>query len=87
MVNQFGGKMPDAIGIPEEMLRQAAQMAVCKINIDSDLRICMTAAVRKHLIEHPEHFDPRQFLTPGREALKAMVAHKIRNVLGSSNSL
>ncbi|MBQ1250270.1 MAG: class II fructose-1,6-bisphosphate aldolase [Clostridia bacterium] len=87
MVNQFGGKMPDAIGIPEEMLRQAAQMAVCKINIDSDLRICMTAAVRKHLIEHPEHFDPRQFLTPGREALKAMVAHKIRNVLGSSNTL
>jgi len=87
MVNQYGGKMPDAIGIPEEMLRQAAQMAVCKINIDSDLRICMTAAVRKHLIEHPEHFDPRQFLTPGREALKAMVAHKIRNVLGSSNTL
>ena len=87
LVNQFGGKMPDAIGIPEEMLRQAAQMAVCKINIDSDLRICMTAAVRKHLIEHPEHFDPRQFLTPGREALKNMVAHKIRNVLGSSNTL
>ena len=87
MVNQYGGRMPDAIGIPEEMLRQAAQMAVCKINIDSDLRICMTAAVRKHLIEHPEHFDPRQFLTPGREALKAMVAHKIRNVLGSSNTL
>ena len=87
LVNQYGGAMPDAIGIPEEMLRQAAKMAVCKINIDSDLRICMTAAVRKHLIEHPEHFDPRQFLTPGREALKAMVAHKIRNVLGSSNTL
>ena len=87
MVNQYGGRMPDAIGIPEEMLRQAASMAVCKINIDSDLRICMTAAVRKHLIEHPEHFDPRQFLSPGREAIKGMVAHKIRDVLGSSNTL
>ncbi|MDD6315532.1 MAG: class II fructose-1,6-bisphosphate aldolase [Clostridia bacterium] len=87
MVNQYGGRMPDAIGIPEEMLRQAASMAVCKINIDSDLRICMTAAVRKHLVEHPEHFDPRQFLSPGREAIKGMVAHKIRDVLGSSNTL
>ena len=87
MVNENGGKMPNAIGVPEEQLRKAAALSVCKINIDSDLRICMTAAVRKHLIEHPEHFDPRQFLTPGREALKAMVAHKIRNVLGSSNTL
>ena len=60
-VNQYGGSMPDAIGIPEEMLRQAASMAVCKINIDSDLRLCMTAAVRKHLCEHPDHFDPRQY--------------------------
>ncbi len=87
IINQFGGAMPDAIGIPEEMLRQAAKMAVCKINIDSDLRICMTAAVRQHLAEHPDHFDPRQFLTPGREAIKQIVAHKMRDVLGSSNRL
>ena len=83
-VNQYGGSMPDAIGIPEEMLRQAASMAVCKINIDSDLRLCMTAAVRKHLSEHPDHFDPRQYLADGRQAIQNMVQHKIRDVLGSS---
>ena len=83
-VNQYGGSMPDAIGIPEEMLRQAASMAVCKINIDSDLRLCMTAAVRKHLCEHPDHFDPRQSLADGRQAIQDMVRHKIRDVLGSS---
>ena len=83
-VNQFGGAMPDAIGIPEEMLRQAASMAVCKINIDSDLRLCMTAAVRKHLVQHPDHFDPRQYLADGREAITEIVRHKIRDVLGSS---
>ena len=83
-VNQCGGSMPDAIGIPEEMLRQAASMAVCKINIDSDLRLCMTAAVRKHLCEHPDHFDPRQYLADGRQAIQDMVRHKIRDVLGSS---
>lgn len=83
-VNQYGGSMPDAIGIPEEMLRQAASMAVCKINIDSDLRLCMTAAVRKHLSEHPDHFDPRQYLADGRQAIQDMVQHKIRDVLGSS---
>ena len=83
-VNQYGGSMPDAIGIPEEMLRQAASMAVCKINIDSDLRLCMTAAVRKHLSEHPDHFDPRQYLADGRQAIQDMVRHKIRDVLGSS---
>ena len=82
MVNQYGGQMPDAIGIPEEMLRQAAKMAVCKINIDSDLRLAMTAAIRKHLVEHPDHFDPRQYLTPARAAIKEMVKHKIVNVLG-----
>ena len=82
-----GSSMPDAIGIPEEMLRQAAKMAVCKINIDSDLRLCMTAAVRKHLVEHPDHFDPRQYLKDGRDALRDMVRHKIRDVLGSSNTL
>ena len=87
LVNKFGGAMPDAIGIPEEMLRKAAQMAVCKINIDSDLRICMTAAVRQHLAEHPDHFDPRQFLSPGRDAIREIVAHKIRDVLGSSNKI
>ena len=87
IVNEYGGSMPDAIGIPEEMLRQAAKMAVCKINIDSDLRICMTAAVRKHLVEHPDHFDPRQYLKDGRDALRDMVRHKIRDVLGSSNTL
>ncbi len=84
IVNQHGGSMPDAIGIPEEMLRQAASMAVCKINIDSDLRLCMTAAVRKHLAEHPDHFDPRQYLADGREAITEIVRHKIRDVLGSS---
>ena len=87
MVNQYGGKMPDAIGIPEEMLRKAAKMAVCKINIDSDLRLCMTAAIRKHMVEHPDHFDPRQYLTDGRNAIRDIVQHKIRDVLGSSNTI
>lgn len=86
MINQYGGQMPDAIGIPEEMLRQAAKMAVCKINIDSDLRIAMTASVRKHLAENPSHFDPRQYLTQGRDAIRTIVAHKIKDVLGSSGS-
>ena len=81
-VNKYGGNMPGAIGVPEEMLRQAAQMAVCKINIDSDLRLAMTAAVRKHLAEHPSDFDPRQYLTPARTAIKEMVRHKIVDVLG-----
>ena len=87
MVNQYGGKMPDAIGIPEEMLREAAKMAVCKINIDSDLRIAMTASIRKHLVDAPDHFDPRQYLTDGRTAIREMVRHKIRDVLGSSNKI
>lgn len=87
IVNQFGGAMPDAIGIPEEMLRKAATMAVCKINIDSDLRLCMTAGVRRHLAEHPEHFDPRQYLSDGRDAIREIVRHKIRDVLGSSNQI
>ncbi len=82
MVNTYGGKMPDAIGIPEDMLRKAAGMAVCKINIDSDLRLAMTGAVRKHFVEHPDHFDPRQYLGDGRAAIKEMVAHKITKVLG-----
>ena len=83
MVNQYGGKMPDAIGIPEEMLREAAKMAVCKINIDSDIRLAMTATIRKYFAEHPDHFDPRQYLKPARQAVKDMVRHKILNVLGS----
>ena len=87
MINSNGGQMPDAIGIPEDMLRQAARMAVCKINIDSDLRLAMTASVRKYFNEHPDHFDPRQYLSPARTAIKGLVKHKISNVLGSSNTI
>ena len=82
MVNKYGGDMPDAIGIPEEMLREAAKSAVCKINIDSDLRLAMTGTIRKYFAEHPDHFDPRQYLAPAREAIKGMVKRKITNVLG-----
>ncbi|NLO45968.1 MAG: class II fructose-1,6-bisphosphate aldolase [Clostridiales bacterium] len=82
LVNKYGGRMPDAIGIPESELKKAAAMAVCKINIDSDLRLAMTAAVRKHLFENPGDFDPRQYLAPARSAIEDMVAHKIQNVLG-----
>ncbi len=82
IINQYGGAMPDAVGIPEEQLRKAAAMAVCKINIDSDIRLAITAAVRKHFAEHPADFDPRQYLKPARAAVKAMVAHKIVDVLG-----
>ena len=81
-INKYGGSMPGAIGIPEEQLAQAAKLAVCKINIDSDIRLAMTASVRKYLAEHPDHFDPRQWLKPARQAVKDMVAHKIVNVLG-----
>ena len=87
MVNQYGGNMPDAIGIPEEQLRKAAELSVCKINIDSDIRLAMTANIRKHLTENPSHFDPRQYLKPARQAVKDMVAHKIVNVLGSDNKI
>ena len=82
MINENGGKMPDAVGIPEEQLRKAATMAVCKINIDSDLRLAFTASVRKHFNEHPDHFDPRQYLTDARSAIKGLVEHKIVDVLG-----
>ncbi|MDD2533794.1 MAG: class II fructose-1,6-bisphosphate aldolase [Eubacteriales bacterium] len=81
-INKFGGKMDHAIGIPEDMLRQAARSAVCKINIDSDLRLAMTASIRKYFAENPSHFDPRQYLSPARTAIKDMVARKITNVLG-----
>ena len=86
-INQFGGKMPDAIGIPEEQLREASKSAVCKINIDSDSRLAMTAAIRKHLAENPSHFDPRQYLTPARDNMKKMYIHKIVEVLGSDGKL
>lgn len=82
MVNENGGQMPDAVGIPEEQLRKAASMAVCKINIDSDLRLGMTATIRKHFAEHPSDFDPRQYLKPARETIKQIVKHKIVDVLG-----
>ena len=84
MVNQFGGQMADAIGIPEDMLREAASMAVCKINVDSDLRLAMTAGIRKHLAENPSHFDPRQYLGDGRQFIHDVVKHKIETVLGSA---
>ena len=84
MINQYGGKLPDAVGIPEEQLRKAAKSAVCKINIDSDSRLAMTAAVRKDLAENPGHFDPRQYLKPAREEMKKMYIHKIVEVLGSN---
>ncbi len=84
LINENGGNMPGAIGVPEDQLRQAATMAVCKINIDSDLRLAMTASIRKYFNEHPDHFDPRQYLKPAREAIKAMVEHKIVDVLGSN---
>ena len=82
VVNEFGGQMPDAIGIPEELLAKAAKMAVCKINIDSDLRLVCTASIREHLVEHPDHFDPRQYLKHARENIKELVRHKIVDVLG-----
>ena len=81
-INKYGGAMPDAIGVPEDMLREAARMAVCKINIDSDLRLAMTATIRKYFAENPSHFDPRQYLKPARQAIQEMVAHKIVDVLG-----
>ena len=85
IINKFGGEMPNAIGIPESELKKAAKLAVCKINIDSDLRVAFTAAIRKHFVDNPSHFDPRQYLTDARLNMKEMVKHKIVNVLGSAN--
>ena len=82
IVNEFGGSMPNAIGIPESELKKAAKLAVCKINIDSDLRVAFTAAIRKHFVENPSHFDPRQYLGDARANMKAIVKHKICDVLG-----
>ena len=87
IVNKYGGNMPGAIGVPEEQLRKAAGMAVCKINIDSDIRLAMTATIRQYMAEHPDHFDPRQYLKPARQAVKDMVAHKLVHVLGSNNKI
>ena len=86
-INKFGGDLKAAIGIPEDQLRKAAKSAVCKINIDSDSRLAMTAAIRQHFAEHPDHFDPRQYLKPARENMKKMYIHKIVNVLGSDGKL
>lgn len=85
LCNKYGGQIPGAAGVPEEMLRRAAQMGVCKINIDTDLRLALTACIRQYFVEHPSEFDPRKYLGPGRTAIKDMVAHKMRNVLGCSN--
>ena len=84
MANKYGGKIGSARGVPEDLLRKAASMAVCKINIDTDIRLAMTACIRQHFVEHPEDFDPRTYLKPAREAVKKMVQHKIKNVLGCS---
>ncbi len=81
-INSFGGNLKEAIGIPENVLRKAASMAVCKINVDSDLRLAMTAKIRKSLFENPENFDPRSYLSPARDAIKEIVKHKIENVMG-----
>ncbi|MBQ9503878.1 MAG: class II fructose-bisphosphate aldolase, partial [Lachnospiraceae bacterium] len=85
IINEKGGALTDAIGIPEDQLREAAKGAVCKINIDSDLRLGMTAGIREHLVAHPDHFDPRQYLADGRTYVKEIVHDKIINVLGSEN--
>ncbi len=83
--NEYGGNIPGAKGVPEEMIKEAAKYGVCKVNIDTDLRLAMTAEIRKFLMENPEEFDPRKYLGPARDAIKGMVAHKIKNVLGASN--
>jgi fructose-bisphosphate aldolase class II len=86
-INQFGGNMPGAIGVPEDQLRHAAELSVCKINIDSDLRLAMTACIREHFAHNPGDFDPRQYLKPARQAIKDMVAHKLINVLGCDHKI
>ena len=86
-INHYGGRLKDSIGIPEDQLREAAKSAVCKINIDSDGRLAMTAAIRKVFVEHPEEFDPRKYLGPAREKLKNLYKHKIYDVLGSNDKM
>ncbi len=87
LCNQYGGNIPGAQGVPEEMIRKAAQIGVCKVNIDTDLRLAMTAAIRKDIMDNPDNFDPRKYLGAGRTAIKEMVKHKIRNVLGSNDTV
>ena len=87
LCNKYGGQVGGARGVPEDMLRKAAGMGVCKINVDTDIRLALTASIRQFLAEHPEQFDPRSYLAPAREAVKNMVAHKIRNVMGSSGKI
>lgn len=87
MCNEYGGAVGGATGIPEDMLRRAASMSVCKINVDTDIRLALTASIRKFFAEHPEQFDPRSYLVPAREAVKNMVAHKIRTVMGCSDKI
>lgn len=87
LCNRYGGNIPGAKGVPEEMLKRASRQGVCKINIDTDLRLALTAAVRKYLSENPSEFDPRKYLGPARDAIKTMVQHKIRNVLGCSGKI
>ena len=84
LCNKYGGNVGGARGVPEDMLRQAARLGVCKINVDTDIRLALTASIRQYMVEHPEAFDPRQYLTPAREAVRNMVARKIRDVMGSS---
>ena len=85
--NEYGGHIPGAQGVPEEMLLRAGKFGVCKINIDTDLRLAMTASIREHFAKNPSDFDPRQYLKPAREAIKNMVKHKMKNVLNCSNRL
>ena len=85
--NQYGGNIPGAKGVPEEMITEAAKYGICKVNIDTDLRLAMTAEIRKYLAENPKEFDPRKYLGPARDAISSMVSHKIRNVLKSSNRI
>ena len=83
--NKYGGNIPGAKGVPEDMIREAAKLGVCKVNIDTDLRLAMTAEIRKIFVENPSEFDPRKYLGPGREAIQKMVQHKIKDVLNASN--
>ncbi len=84
LCNKYGGNIPGAKGVPEDMIRTAAKYGVCKVNIDTDLRLAMTAEIRRYLVDHPEDFDPRKYLGPARDAIQAMVQHKIKSVLGAS---
>ena len=85
--NRYGGNIPGAKGVPEEMITEAAKYGICKVNIDTDLRLAMTAEIRKYLAENPKEFDPRKYLGPARDAISSMVSHKIKNVLKSSNRI